>query len=79
MDIKLDVWIHIAEVVLVGIAIPLTRSLISVVLALRDATRDLTAATDSIKERLDDHEDRIRWFEGAPERRRQERRSHGEN
>lgn len=73
---SIDTWIHIAELVVVIIIIPITRSMIAVIVSLRDATRDLTKATQGIKERLEDHENRIRWVEGSPDRRQSEYRGH---
>ena len=75
-----EVWIHVIELVIVALLIPSAKSLVSVVVGLRDATRDLTAAVRGVNEKLSDHEDRLRDVESAyagPERRHRATRGEG--
>ncbi len=64
-----ELWIPIAQGVVLVLVIPSVRSLASTVIALRDATRDLTTAVREMTKQVDDHEVRIRVMEGERRRR----------
>lgn len=65
-----DLWIHLAEVTLGTILLPVLGFLLKVIIGLRDATRDLSNATANIKETIEDHERRIRYIELTPHEQR---------
>ncbi len=58
-----ELWIHLAEAVVVVLIIPIMRGLVSVMVGLRDATRDLKNATENLYKQFQDHENRLRNIE----------------
>lgn len=60
-----EVWIHIIELVIVTLLIPTAKTVGSVVVGLRDATRDLVNVTANILKTQADHETRLRLVEQA--------------
>ncbi len=59
----LAVWLHVAEIVLIAVLVPLMSTGFRVVMGLRDATRALVTAIETLNRSMQDHEDRLRYLE----------------